>query len=90
MYSLKSTFIETPTKPMVDLSLDFVKNPYEDVLRIYSHSLTGIPSKVRIRIKLYADMVEKLDIPRIERNFKDQDAELTLELIRMPRENVRS
>ena len=92
----RSRFIETPTKPMIDLAYDFTgKDAQELGIDLFltaalnsmdKERLEG--SKVRLTIKVFNDEYEKMDRPRIEEFFKA--AELTLEPIRLPRENVRS
>lgn len=84
-----SFFIETPTTKMFDLSYDFTDGNV-DISPILAAKLSKGPSKVRLRIKVFVDEVEQLDIPGIEMFFRAEDAELTLEIIRMPRGNVRS
>ena len=47
-------------------------------------------SRVRLRVKTFVDEVENIGLNETKAFFEKVNAELTLELIRMPRENVRS
>jgi len=81
-----SDFIETPTRPMIDLAYDYTQNT-NDTNNLYKMDLPE-SARVRLRVNVFVDEVDTL--PDFEGFFKDAGADLTLELIRMPRTNVRS
>ncbi len=88
----RSRFIETPTKPMFDLSCDLTVGDAKDLdLVINKHSKEEYAgSKVRLTVKAFTDEVELFGFTGTKHFFDSVGAELTFQIIRMPRENVRS
>jgi len=87
-----SRFIETPTTKMIDMSCDATAGQADDLdMILYTYNKDEYEgSRVRLTIKAFADEAEKLDVPGIKAFFESVNAQLDLQLIRVPRENVRS
>lgn len=99
---IESEFIKTPSPVLVKIEIDLIKKPVEqeDLLRYILQETTVIGAEegvdnyvVRMEIKTYqdeADMIE-IDTPDIQEYFKELGVRsFKLDIIRIPRPNVRS
>ncbi len=91
---LTSDFVETPTRKMLRIDHDFtIDGGYADLdISLYTYSreeLTG--AMVRFDAKVFADEYEKIDRAGIKGFYESAGADsVDLQIVRVPRENVRS
>lgn len=89
----ESHFIETPSKKLIKIEIDTVKDAFEDIDAVmYAYDQNTLKDAfVRVEIKVYQDEASKIDKENIERFYLSANAEaVDIRLIRVPRENVRS
>jgi DNA repair exonuclease SbcCD nuclease subunit len=93
----KSDFIETPSPTLVKIEIDLIKNARapDDLLRYILQQSEEVPWEhtenyvIRMEIKTYQDEADLIDRDDIEEYFKTVRS-FKLDIIRIPRDNVRS
>lgn len=96
MYTIKSKFIEVPTRKLAQIKEDLTYDGAIDELDISLYGSIPDPEKIKdsilkVEFKIFNDQSEKLDKKAIEEFYLSAGAkEVDVRIIRIPRENVRS
>lgn len=89
-----SRYIEIPTRKLLRLQHDFVKNPPIEELDVVLYGLSADEIRnafIRCDFTIYQDEAGKIDREKIESFFLSAGAlEVDIRIIRIPRQNVRS
>lgn len=95
MYTIKSRFIETPSRKLAKLDHDLTGDG--DALQEFDATLYSFEpeeikdSDLRLTFKVYQDEADKIDKKQVEEFYLSAGAKsVDIRLVRVPRENVRS
>jgi len=95
-WSIKSRFIETPSRKLLKMSEDLTEDSAFEELETILHFADGPAPEtkdayMRVELKVYQDEAQKVNAEKIKNFFISGGAkEVDVRLIRVPRENIRS
>lgn len=93
MYTLKSNFIETPTRQKITLREDFTKTEIREIdTVIHTYGPENLKdAHLKVEFKVWQDEAGRINQAELERSFLDAGAaKADVNLIRIPRETVRA